>query len=218
MGIANGDVSHNAVLSDLDLGVGSLRQRAVYNRVGKTSGTMSLSEHRGVACGSQLNSFRYDDPIAQDTHTGYGGYFPSAASTNNYISGSQIVLSARYSGAGGPDGSSEHRTNFKVTEDGRYRCTGRVDWKGDSYYYNTYYKVCVVCCSNGYLQGIQTLPLNYDPGVYVGNGIRDLNETFDLTTSKAYGTLILYAVRLGGGDSSRPESVAKFSNFRIVKL
>jgi hypothetical protein len=219
MGIGKGNVSHNAVLADLDLGVGSLRQRAVYNRVKKTGGNMSLSEHRGVACGAQLNGFSVDDPVATDTHTGYGGYFPGIASRNNYISGNKVVLSARYSGGGGAlsDGTSEHRTNFKVTESGQYRITGTVDWKGENTYYATYFKVCVVTSARGYMQGPTQLVVNYDPGIYVNDGIKNLNESFNLDTGRRFGTMVFYAVSKAGGNSSLPESVAKFYDFKVVK-
>jgi hypothetical protein len=217
MGIGKGNVSHNAVLADLDLGVGSLRQRAVYNRLGTTGGNMSLSNHRGVACGSQLNSFSLYDQVSTNTNTGYGGYYPSMASGNNYVSGTSIVLKAAYSGGGGPDGSSEHRTNFKITESGQYRITGTTDWTGQYTYYNTYWKVCVVACDAGYLQGNLEMLLNYESGVYGNDGITNVNQTFNLSTNKRYGTLILYAIRIGGGDASKPDSTAIFNNYRVAK-
>jgi hypothetical protein len=217
MGIGKGDVSHNAVLADLDLGVGSLRQRAVYNRVKKTGGNMSLSEHRGVACGAQLNGFSVLDAVATNTNTGYGGYFPRVASNNNYISGNQVVLKAAYSGGGGLDGTSEHRTNFKVTESGQYRITGTNNWQGEDSYYATYWKVCVVTCIGGYLQGPTQLALNFDPGVYAANGVSTINKVFDLNTGRRFATMIFYAVRKAGGDASKPESVAKFYDFKVVK-
>jgi len=219
MGIGKGNVSHNAVLADLDLEVGSLRQRAVYNRLGTTGGNMSLSNHRGVACGSQLNSFRYDDPVAQDTHTGYGGFYPGVASTENYISGTSIILKANYSGGGtwGADGTSEHRTNFKVTEGGQYRITGSADFKGDGYYNLTYWKVCVVQNRLAYMSGRTDLAFNFDPGVYVNDGYEFVDQTFDLSTELPFATLILYAVRKAGGDPGRPASVATFNNWRVVK-
>jgi hypothetical protein len=216
MGVSKGDVSQSAVLSDLDLSAGSIRQRAVLNRAGKTGGTMSLSEHRGVACAPQLNSFSVYDGVSSNTNTGYGGFYPSIAGSSS-VSGTTIVLSAGYSGAGGPDGTSEHRTNFKVTESGTYRIVGTVNWQGDNYYYLTYYKVCVATNRNGYLQGLNDLPLNYDPGIYVSNGTQNINQTFSLSTSRPYATLVLYAVRKGGGDSTLPKSVARFDNFKVTK-
>ena len=217
MGVGKGNPSQSAVLSDLDLSAGSIRRRAVLNRAGKTGGTMSLSEHRGVACAPQLNSFSPYDTVSSNTNTGYGGFFPSVASTNNYVSGTTIVLAAAYSGAGGPDGTSEHRTNFRVTESGTYRIVGTVNWQGDDYYYLTYYKVCVIANRTGYMQGIGDLVLNYDPDVYVSSGTQNINQTFSLSMDRPYATLILYAVRKGGGDSSLPQSAARFDNFKVTK-
>ena len=217
MGVSKGDVSQSAVLSDLDLGAGSFRQRAVLNRAGKTGGNMSLSDHRGVACATQLNSFNVNDAVVKNTNTGFGSYWPSLAG-QGYVSGKQIVLTARYSGGGGPDGTSAHNTNFKVTESGTHQITGTIDWTSEDSYYNTYWQVAIVTASSGYLAGTINNDLFYEGGQFSSSGIVTFNQTVNLTTARPFATMILYAVRKSGGNASLPESVAKFYDFKVVKL
>ena len=217
MSISKGNVSQSAVLSDLDLGAGSFRQRAVLNRAGKTGGNMSLSDHRGVACATQLNNFSITDAVPNNTNTGFGSFYPTRAGTG-YVSGNQIVLTAGYSGSGGPDGTSGHNTNFKVTENGSYRITGTIDWTAENTYSLTYWQIALVSSSRGYLSGVTTNDLFYEGDQYGSSGIKTFNRTANLTTARRFITMVFYAVRKSGGDVSLPQSVAKFYDFKVVKV
>ena len=75
----------------------------------------------------------------------------------------------------------------------------------------------MVTCIRGYLQGATQLDLNYDAGVYATNGISSINKLFNLDIGRPFATMIFYAVRIGGGSTSKPDSVAKFYDFKVVK-
>lgn len=228
MGVSNIDLSHSKVLSDLDLGVGSLRQRAVLNRAGKTGGNMSLSEHRGVACSPQLivDGGWNNTPTSRDK--GYARYWPSEFNVGPQgniatFNGAKVFLSIN----GGPPASqstTEHVTPFRITESGTYRVTGSVaateDFPGNGGL--SKWQFAIISSSSSYLAGNSIYDLTV-AGSYLDGGDwknKTFNNTVDLSTSRPYGCLILYSMSARQGYGTGPSDViasATFSNMRVIK-
>jgi hypothetical protein len=227
MTIGKGNVSHNAVLADLDLGVGSLRQRAVYNRVGKTGGNMSLSEHRGVACSPQLiiDGGWNNPPTKRDR--GYARYFPTefgAPPEGNIATfdGAKVFLSIN---GGAPHGNatSEHITPFKITESGTYRITGSVAATENYTGYSglSKWQWAIISSNSSYLAGNSTYDVVVQGSYLDGNGWNNktFNETVSLSTSRPFGCLILYSISSAPTytNASTKIATATFSNMRVIK-
>ena len=215
MGVSKSQASLKAVRQDLDLSAGgSILERPVLNRVNKQNGPINLSEHKGVAMGAQLTITGNWNAPPNLRYNGYKGFYP-AISGNPYISGNTIILEAGLSGAGGDDGSCEYRCPFRVTENGSYRLTCNLEFNQDTYFRLTRWQAAVVTSATGYLSGT----INYDLLQY-GSGNQNGPRSWDvsLTTSRPYGVVVLYAVRNGGGDPSKPKSYSKWTNTELVKL
>ena len=229
MGIGAGNVSQSAVLSDLDLSAGSIRQRAVLNRVGKTGGTMSLSEHRGVACAPQLIISGGWNTTPTSRNQGYARYFPfefddPKGEIATFPNGKVYVCIK-----GGPafgNSTSEHITPFKVTESGTYRLTGSV---AATEYYPGFgglskHQVAVISSSSSYLAGNSNYDITLQGSYLDGNGWenRTYNQTFSLTTSRPYACLILYSISsspvFGATNINTTIASATYSNMRVAKV
>ena len=214
MGVSTTEASLRAVREDLDLpAAGSILERPVLNRVNKRSGPISLSDHKGVAMGAQLTIVGGWNDTPSLRYNGYKGYYPGV-SGNPSISGNTISLEARLSGFGGSDGSCEYRCPFRVTESGLYTFSCNIDFNADQYYSLTKWQIAVVTSSSGYLSGA----VNYDLIKGTNRDISGpLSYSVNLTTSRPYGVVVLYAIANGGGNSSMPPSYARYTNTRLVK-
>ena len=215
MGVSSTEASLRAVRADLDLNPsGSILENVVLNRVNKRYGPVNLSEHKGVAMGAQLRiAGNWNDP-PDKRYNGYKGYYPTIAG-NPSISGDRITLVANLAGSGAPDGSCEYRCPFKVTEDGTYKLTSYLEFNEDQYYRSTKWQVAIVTSPTGYLSGITNLDLNKS-GNSAFNGPASWNV--NLSTSRPYGVVVLYALRVLNGDASKPGSSSKWTNTRLAKI
>lgn len=215
MGVSSTEASLRAVREDLDLSAtGSALENVVLNRVNKRYGPVNLSEHKGVAMGAQLRIEGGWNDTPDRRYNGYKGYYPTI-SGNPSISGDTITLVASMAGAGSPDASCEYRCPFKVTEDGTYKLTSYLEFNDDIYFRSTKWQVAIVTSATGYLSGITSLELNKS-GNSAFNGAASWNV--NLTTSRPYGVVVLYALRVLGGDASKPASHAKWTNTRLAKI
>lgn len=228
MGISKGNVSQSAVLSDLDLGAGSFRQRAVLNRAGKTGGNMSLSDHRGVACAPQLIVSGGWNNQPTSSNQGYARYFPTEYNETpkgtiaTFPSGNAVFLTMQ-GGAMYGNSTSEHITPFKVTEGGTYRLTGSVS--ATEHYPGaigiSQHQVAVVSSSSNYFSGTQVYDIVLNGTYLDGSGWenRTYNNTFSLTTSRPYACLILYCISFSPGyeNNNRPIATATYRDMRIKK-
>ena len=214
MGVSSTEASLQAVRQDLDLSAaGSILERPVLNRVNKRSGPISLSEHKGVAMGAQLTIVGgWNDP-PNYRYNGYKGFYPQI-SGNPSISGDTITLEAGLSGPGGGDGTCQYQCPFKVHESGWHNLSCNLEFIGDAYYRLTRWQVAVVCSATGYLSGITRNELVQSGDVNM-NG--PMSWSVNLTTSRPYGVVVLYIIRNGGGDASKPKSYAKFTNTKLVR-
>ena len=215
MGVSSSQADLQSVRLDLDLAAaGDMLERPVLNRVNKRSGPIELSEHKGVAMGAQLTIVGNWNAPPNLRYNGYKGFYP-AISGNPSISGNTISLEAGLSGAGGDDGSCEYRCPFRVTESGGYRLTCNLEFIPDGYFRLTRWQVAVVTSATGYLSGATS-----DDLLRTGNSSINRPQSWDLslTTSRPYGVVVLYAIRRGGGDPSKPKSYSKWTDTKLVKL
>lgn len=224
-----GGVSHRAVLGDLDLNqAGSLRQRAVFNRLSRhsTSGNMTLDAHRGIACAPQQSNIGdYSGaPRYSKRDNGYQSVYPPGQNSGYmYFSGdsANAIINMRtyirYYNWG--DGSLAHLTNFRVNHSGTYRLTGELTFTPDQFYRSTTQEVAVIDGTINYVEGINP-DANYWPLRIVNktSSSYTINRTFNLTTSRPYVTIVLTAISKGSGDPTYQEySDMSFKNLKIFK-
>ena len=221
-----GGVSHRAVLGDLDLNqAGSLRQRALFNRLSRhsTSGNMTLDAHRGIAVTPQQSNIGLysDAPRYSKRDNGYESVYPyssgymyfSGDSTNAIVNMRTYI---RYSNYG--DGSIAHLTNFRVNHTGTYRLTGELTFSPDQYYRSTSQEVAVIDGTINYVEGINP-DANYWPvRIATQSTSYTIDRTFTLTTSRPYVTIVLTAIsRAGGYPPYQEYSDASFKNLKVFK-
>ena len=214
MSIPRGQVSLKQVRQDLDLSAaGSIRDRAVLNRVNKRSGPISLSDHKGVAMGAQLTIVgNWNDP-PNLRYNGYKTFYPSVSGEPS-ISGNTIITVAGNTGAGNGDSSCGYVCPFFVSESGSYTLLCDIEFNADLYYSLTQWQVSVITSPDGYLAGSTNLDLNKGTNRDIKG---PLSYSVNLTTSRPYGVVVLYAIAKGGGNSSMPPSYARYTNTRLVK-
>ena len=230
MSVSSSQASLKAVRADLDLSeAGSIRERAVLNKVNKTGGNIILSEFKGNVLGQQLivdtAPMNNESSWKKKRYEGSGHTFLTATGNVFVTETIKVGITARPSGGdsiSGDDRGHEYRVIGRCDENGTYRLTGmsfgRFDGSSGTTYNNGQLHVMVVSHSSGWLSGTSTT--NYYAELTKKNGGRDeraWSETFTLSTSLPYVTLILRNIQKAGGSYSQTWQ-HDFWNFRIEKV
>lgn len=230
MSISSSQASLRAVRADLDLSeAGSIREKAVLNKVNKTGGNISLSEFKGNLVGQQLTidtaPQNNESNWKKKRYEGSGHTFLTATGGVSITETIKVGITVRPSGGdyiSGDDRGHEYRVIGKCEESGTYRLTGksfgRFDGSSGTSYNNGQLHVMVVSHSSGWLSGTSTT--NYYAELTKKNGGRDersWSETFTLSTSRPYVTLILRNIQKAGGSPSKTWQ-HDFWDFRIEKV
>lgn len=217
-----GNISLTQIRQDCDLPAagGMTSDRAYLNRIGKTSGGSAMSEHRGVVAQPQLTIYGNWNDFMRRKDVGYKGYSPAYSDSDVSISGKNVVVGVRQTGAGGGDAGAEYRVNNTIQESGTYRITGSVAMTYDGSYRGTLAsQVAVVSAVSGYLQGsvnVDFYTINDPTGIYGPNV--NFNHTVSLFASRPYVSFIFYYLAYSGGNYYAGRKTATYSNMKLEKV
>ena len=218
-----GNISLNAVRSDLGLGPGSLTDRAVCNRAGfSTAAKPSLEDHRGIACCPQaLITGGINAPMTR-RDTGYQGMYPdSTGEVTAFELNDQVRVQCRVRAGGADpemgvaDAGREYRVNTFVPNSTRLGVTGSVALTQDTDYNNFNWQIAIVANKDGYLVGDDERFLGLDFSKYDKTNI-DIVTT-STPASHPYISLILYINGEGGSYANGPQT-ATFYNMVMSVL
>ena len=214
-----GNISLNAVRSDLGLAPGSLIDRAVCNRAGFSSAAKpSLEKHRGIACSPQALVTGGLNAVMTRRDTGYQGSYPypmnpwkvTATEVGNGVRvHCEVGQDGYHPDLGAADSGVEYRINTFIPTATRLGVTGTVDMTQDNNYMNFSWQAYVLGHDQGYLQG-GLLYYGADSGKNVGGHPIDIVTT-STNPSHPYVSLILY-IKCTGGDTSRGSRRAIYDN------
>ena len=222
MSISSTEASLRAVRQDLDMGAGgSIKDRAVRNKINNTGGSIKLADFKGNVLGQQLS-------IKSSSWTGsWSSQLRNVTSAHSfnmvdyrpcpiYVSGSEIRLPWANQGYG--DTGCEIRICGRVNESGTYRLTGsfNAELSGGSYDRSAMH-IYLIQNVNGHLSGSQNVVISdefFESTGKVGN--QGYSKNCTLKGSYPYVTLIVRNIQLDYQDFA--ERTHRIWNFKLVKV
>ena len=228
MGVSSSQQSLKAIRADLGLPeAGSARERAVMNKVNKTGGNIAFSEYAGNIVGLQHVMDRQptytNDNDWKKTRDVCSGHFFLVRNGQAYMSGGVAYCQCTERDAWSGDSGYEYRQLGRVLESGDYELTGKSFATWDQFYRIIEHHNQIVCHSNGWLEGSQTIPFNSVVKGYSQNGDTynwnsSLTGRITLSTSHPYVTLIGRNIAKAGGDGTQPQFTHNWRNMRLKKI
>lgn len=228
MGVSTSQQSLKAIRSDLGLsGSGSARERAVMNKINKTGGNIALSEYAGNVLGLQHEMDRQpsytNDNDWQKARDVCSGHFFLVRNGNVYSSGGVAYCQCTERDLWSGDSGYEYRQLGKVLESGSYELTGTSYMEGTGSYNIIQHHNVIVANSTGWLEGDQTIPLNYiEQARRTGGETVNWNRTrtgpITLSTSHPYVTLIGRNIAKAGGNGQQSRWTHNWRNMRLTKI